>query len=69
MPDITQPEFAQRFIDRMVDVVGLTFANGTDVREYAKTSSSTYWNQLDMRKAGPEDCADFEIEYGEWEDA
>lgn len=61
---ITQAEFVDRFVDRMVSMGPETFADGTSVREYAKEAALTYWADERQRADGPEECADNDLYYG-----
>lgn len=62
-PEIDKAEFGERFTARMVDRIGPTFDDGTSVADYARQIAPSAWDADWQRDAGPEACADVNIEY------
>ena len=61
---ITKEEFCARFIKRMTILAPFTaFDDGTLVKDYAKETAPTYWENEDQRADGPEECADADMSY------
>lgn len=56
-------EFCQRFVECMVYSAGETFDDGESIREYAEEAAPTYWDNIDQRSDGPEECACADMSY------
>lgn len=63
---LTEAEFRDRFVERMLARTGGVDGNGDSVIDYAKEAALGYWEDDDMREEGPEECADADLSY--WED-
>jgi hypothetical protein len=63
---ISRDEFIERFVKRMIEVAGATFADGSSIEEYARDTAGTYFDDPSYREEGPEACAESDMEY--WED-
>jgi hypothetical protein len=59
--EITRDEFLRRFKARLRDLLGEAY----DFK-YVDTIAPTYWDDVDQRSDGPEECAESEAhEWGE----
>ncbi len=65
--NITRDKFIERFVKRMVGVVGPTFTDdGESVSDYAHETAPSYWETDWQRDDGPEACADADM--GCWDE-
>lgn len=55
-------EFCHRFKAEMLRHA-TTFDDGSSVADYADETAPTYWENLDQRECGPEECARADISY------
>lgn len=63
---MSKDEFCQRFISRMVELVGENFEDGSSIRGYAEQAAPTYWeDQHQNHGDSPEECAENDVSY--WE--
>ena len=62
--DLSKEEFVRLFRKRMVEEVGETFDDGTDVAKYADEVAPTYYDHPGARQEGPDECAMADLYYG-----
>lgn len=60
---MTREEFCARFKARLVERFdSYVFSDGESIEAYADHVGASYWEELDQREEGPEDCADADYE-------
>lgn len=63
---MTEREFTDRFVVEMLRLAGRpTFEEGESIEEYARETAPTYFEDMDYREDGPEECAASDVGY--WE--
>lgn len=61
---MSRDEFLRRFKARMLDRAPFAkFDDGTSVAEYADGIGPTYFDEVEQRAEGPEECADADMSY------
>lgn len=56
-------EFLTRFKAQMVAAAGEKFDDGSSIAEYADEVGPSYYEDVQQRGEGPENCADADISY------
>jgi len=62
-PELSEAEFVERFVKRMVEVGGTSFDDGYSIEDHARAVAPSYWVDPQYREDGPEACADGDMSY------
>lgn len=56
-------EFCRRFKVHMLAIAGSKFDDRSSIASYAEETAPAYWDEPDLRKEGPEECAQTDVSY------